>query len=168
MLPRHHDRTRRPFVRSPRGSLEQTSRMESGTISRKRGSTNGSAPPPPLCPLNCCNSPCTNTSIRGPRCLFSGREWPGATPFSRLFARQNAVRRYGVAPGHDGEIAGRPLPRSFFPIIQVQFDDLDAALTCDFPSRTCREGKTRLGKVRLKQLSMHAPQADLRSDSDRN
>ena len=29
--------------------------------------------------------------------LLSGRERP---PFSRLFARQNAVRRYGVAPGH--------------------------------------------------------------------
>jgi hypothetical protein len=37
-----------------------------------------------------------NTSIRGGKCLFSGRE----PPFSRLFARQNAVRRYGVAPGH--------------------------------------------------------------------
>ena len=165
MLPRHHDRTRRPFVRSPRGSLEQTSRMESGTISRKRGSTNGSALPPPLCPLNCCNSPCTNTSIRGPRCLLSGQERP---PLSRLFARQSAVRRYGVAPGHDGEIAGRPLRDPSSPSSKCNSTTwmplLAAILRLGHAASARHDG----GKVRLKQLSTHAPQANLRSDSDRN
>jgi len=98
----------------------------------------------PLCPLDCCNYSCANTSIRRGRCLLSGRERP---PFSRLFARQNALRRYGVAPGDDGEIVGVLFRDPSSPSSKCNSDDLDAALTCDSPPRACRERKTRRGEA---------------------
>jgi hypothetical protein len=123
--------------------------------------------PSPLWPVARCNCGIPRSETlhfevgKPPR----GRERP---PFARLLARQNAGRRYGVTPGHVGEIVGVLFPDPRPPSCKVQkLDDLHAALTCNSPSRTGRECKPRWEKLRLQQLS-DAQRGIVRSGSDRN
>jgi hypothetical protein len=96
---------------------------------------------------------------------IQGRERP---PFSRLFARQSAVRRYGVAPGHDGEIAGRPLRDPSSPSSKCNSTTWMPLLAAILHLGHAARGRHDWGKLRLNQPSRRAPQANLRSDSDRN